>query len=235
MIDLSADLAGLAAGLDRTRPADGRGRIIMFTSPRIGLGVSTLSREFARMMARRSPRGVWLFDLDLSRNEHFAEFTSSESRQRYGPIGPALDATLGQDPFWRVTSGKPEDEGRDTIAALLTLHRVGSTRLFVSRFHPELLGRGKRVHIRAAHSYWERLRDTVELAVIDAPATERSFAGRPLYGEADAVVIVIDESQESLHEAEILAETIRDRGGLPAGVIVNMAEPQSGYSAQRAG
>ncbi len=235
MIDLSADLAGLAAGLDRTRPADGRGRVIMFTSPRVGLGVSLLSREFARMMARRAPRGVWLFDLDLSRNEHFAAFTNAEARQRYGPIGPALDTTLGVEPFWRVTSGRPEDEGRSTnISALLTLHRVGGTRMFVSRFHPELLGRGQKVHIRAAHSYWERLRDTVELAVIDAPATERSFAGRPLYGEADAVVIVVDDNPETMREAEMLAETVRDRGGLPAGVIVNMV-PEDATGVRRAG
>ncbi len=228
MIDLSADLAGLAAGLDRTRPADGRGRVIMFTSPRGGTGVSLLSREFARMMARRAPRGVWLFDLDLSRNEHFGAFTGADARRRYGPIGPALDATLGEDPFWRVASGEAKPGARpETIPALLTLHRVGGTRLFVSRFHPELLSQGRRVNIRAAHNYWEKLRDTVELAVIDAPATERSFAGRPLYGEADAVVIVVDDSEEAIREAEYLAESVRDRGGMPAGVIVNMAEPDA--------
>lgn len=235
MIDLSADLAGLAAGLERTRPADGRGRVIMFTSPHGGAGVSTLSREFARMMADRSPRGVWLFDLDLSRNEHFEEFTGAEAQRRYGPIGPALDATLGLDPFWRVTSDAADEGGRETLAALLTLHRVGGTRLLVSRFHPELLDEGQRVHIRAAHAYWERLRDTVELAVIDAPATERSFAGRPLYGEADAVVIVVDDRPEAMREAELLAEAVRERGGLPAGVIVNMAEPGGMRAAQRAG
>lgn len=227
MIDLSADLANLASGLDRTRPPDGRGRVIMFTSPRTGLGTSLLAREFARLIARRAPRGVWLFDLDLSRNEHFRKFTTTEARQRYGPIGQALDATLGQEPFWKVSAAKGAggDESRPVNAAsLMTLHRVGGTRLFVSRFHPELVGRNRRLNIRAAHSYWERLRDTVELAVIDAPAPERSLAGRALYGEADAVVIVVDDNEDTLREAEILADTVRDRGGLPAGVIVNMAD-----------
>lgn len=213
MIDLSKDLDSLCQRLLAARPEDGRGRVLLFTAPASGLGASLVAREFARTAAARLPRGVWLYDLDFAANTQYRAFAGPDSLRRGGAPGKALNATLGQPPFWRISD--------QDAARAVTLHRVGSSRLFVSRFNPEAAAAASALTVRAAHEYWQAVRRTVDLAIIDAPAPARSRAGFPLYGEVDGVVFVTDGGKESARAAAKLAAEVDKRGGLPAGVIVN--------------
>jgi len=214
LIDLTDDLGHLALGLERTRPASGRGRVILFTAPRRRLGASLIAREFARLAARRAQRGVWLFDLDFQANAQYRAFANPALVRRLGPPGAPLDASLAQTPFWKI-------DGAEPARSAVTLHRIGRSRLFVSRFNAKAAPEGARLKVRAARDYWEAVRGVVDLAVIDAPSPERSRAGFALYGEADAVVFVVDRSRAAAGEAHALAEEVEARGGLAAGLVVN--------------
>lgn len=213
MIDLSKDLDALCQRLLATRPKDGRGRVLLFTSPASGLGSSLVAREFARTAARRLPSGVWLYDLDFAANTQYRAFAGPDSIRRGGAPGKALNATLGQSPFWRIGETKAD--------RAITLHRIGSSRLFVSRFNADATPPAASMTVRAARDYWNAVRSTVDLAIIDAPAPGRSKAGFPLYGEADGVIFVTEGGKESSKAAAKLAAEVDKRGGLPAGVIVN--------------
>lgn len=220
MIDLTEDLSQLVHSLERTRPDTGRGWVILFTAPNRHAGLSLITREFARLAARKSQRGVWLYDLDFLANSQYRAFAAPGMVRKFGPPGAPLDASLNKDAFWKF------DNETDAKSAL-TLHRVGRSRLFVSRFNARAAAPGTRIKVRAAHDYWEAVRDVVDLAVIDAPSPERSRAGFALYGEADAVVFVVDGTEKSAEQAHVLAEEVEARGGLPAGLVVNqLARPR---------
>lgn len=213
MIDLSQELDELSQRLLKTRPVDGRGRVLLFTAPAEGLGASLVAREFARIAARRLPRGVWLYDLDFSANPQYRAFAAPDSIRRSGAPGKALNASLGQPPFWKANG--------DDIGHAVTLHRIGESRLFVSRFNPEAMPATKSLTVRSASDYWNAVRKTVDLAIIDAPSPQRSKAGLAFYGEADGVVFITDGRRESSQQAARMAGEVDQRGGLPAGVIVN--------------
>ena len=73
-IDLTAELIELVERLEPIARPGGRGRAMMIMGAGRQTGASTVAREFARIAAARSRRGVWLFDLDL------------------GPVAPAFCA-----------------------------------------------------------------------------------------------------------------------------------------------
>src|SRR5690606_9796387 len=128
MISLFDEMVRLFAVLNP--PLNGpRGRILQFVSAQRGEGVSTIAREFARVVSLHSPEDVLLLDLNTETEGQYEFFKNVEERERSLSVGDALD--LGFDPgaLWRLVS-EADLQDRVTLprGPLMTFHRIGSTR-----------------------------------------------------------------------------------------------------------
>ncbi len=223
MLDLSAELSGLAqSATAHIDTPDAPARIMVFMSPRTGSGTSLVAREFARLCARKARKGVMLVDLDFFANGQYTAFTMPDMIASYGPIGSAVAAAPEGHVFWRVAptlirpDGQPLDPSR-----YLTLHQVGASPIWLTRFHHEALRRDQRVQILHAPEYWELMRNAADIIIVDAPPYERSKAGLTLGRSADDVVLVVDENAQGDTMIQTLREDMQGRGLSCAGVILN--------------
>jgi len=223
MFDLTEELQSLVH-LYRTRADRRRGAAIAFVGVRSGVGVSTCARAFSRLVAPNSTKGVWLFDLDFYANGQFATFSSVEAKTLYGTIGSPMDPTLKMQPFWSVSPLLVRNDGKKVSSAwYLAIHQIGLHRLFVSRFRVEGLNKGQSVHVLGAPDYWQRVRDAIDLAVIDVPAFDRSRTILALAPDLDGVVLVAEQGDDA-NELYRLQQEIELAGGSCLGVILNAGQ-----------
>ncbi len=227
MIDLRQELYGLC-GVYEQLAAQQRGVVIQFMGLQSGAGVSTCARAFARLLAPRQKRGVWLFDLDFYANTHFKVFSSAKAQSLYGPLGTACDATMGNASlFWRIQPELVREDGRKAgDRYYLNMHQVGNHRLYVSRFRNDLLRAKQDVHLCPAKSYWANIRKNVDLTIIDAPALNRGRGGLVTAADTDGVVIVAHPAEAGA-PIQRMRQQIEGRGGRCLGVIYN-AVPRQG-------
>lgn len=203
-MNLSEDLSQLIDQLEPIARPGGEGRVLMVMGASRGAGASTVARELARLAARRSRRGVWLFDLDFAANAQ-----SRAARVQ----GPAFDAGFGRDPFWRI-SGDPRQArivARESVAANLFV-----TQMQCRRAVPE-------VTLHAASAYWDAVRQSIDLAIVDAPGDSR--APLALAGDMDGVILVADGRMTRSEGIAARRQAIEARGGVVAGIILNRAGP----------
>lgn len=218
MVDLTSEMAGLWAALG---PApQHRGRVIQFAAAGAGEGVSTVSREFARLAAVRARKPVWLVDGDLLQQGQL-EAVASES-DRFGRLGrPALASPDGSS-FFAVTPRVMDAKGRPVAPArLLTARPCLGGRLWITRFATETLRSGQRVEVVGEPGYWDALRRHADTVVIDAPAADRNDMAITLAPFVDATIIVVAAETTAAHEPVILRDEIEAVGGRIAGVVVN--------------
>ena len=180
-MNLTAELSQLIDQLEPIARPGGHGRALMVMGSRPGAGASTVARELARLAALRSQRGVWLYDLDFSGN------AQSRAARVHGPV---FDAALGREPFWalQTVTGRARIVARQSVVP----------NLFVTEMQSDP-GAVERVGLRAAPDYWAAIRESIDLAIIDAPSQSTA----PLNLAAD-----LDEA----------------RGGVVAGLILNRTE-----------
>ncbi|GAA5161710.1 AAA family ATPase [Ornithinimicrobium tianjinense] len=100
------EMVGYGTASDGSRPEQGDGRVITVASPKGGVGKTTLATNIALALARTSPQGTVLVDLDV----------------QFGDVAAALDL----DPSYTLgdvaTSAVPDIIG---LKALLTQHPSG--------------------------------------------------------------------------------------------------------------
>lgn len=227
MLDLRNELQGLM-DLYRGRADRTRGAAIGFCGVRSGDGVSTCARAFACMVAPQSHKGVWLFDLDFYGNGQYGTFASPQAVRLYGDIGAPLDPSLDQMPFWRVSPALVRASGRAVQSNwYLGLHRVGQYRLFVTRFRSESLRDGQRVHVTRAPDYWQRLRDAIDLAIVDVPARDRARTVLGVASDLDGIVLVASADVAD-NEIVCLVREIEAVGGKCLGIIYNQRRANPG-------
>jgi hypothetical protein len=227
MFDLTEELQGLVQ-LYRSRADQGRGAVLAFAGVTSGAGVSTCARAFSRLVAPNSRRGVWLFDLDFYANEQYATFSSPQASRTYGGIGLPMDPTLGMEPFWRVSPLLVREDGRRASSSwYLTVHQIGEHRLFVSRFRAESMKPGQHVHVTRSTDYWQRVRDAIDLAVIDAPARDRSRSILAIAPDMDGVILVAEHGTDA-NQLQSLQHEIEAAGGTCLGVIYNTRRAMPG-------
>src|SRR4051794_12490761 len=141
MIDLSEEAAALEAALGPSLGA-GAGRVVQFVSAQRGEGVSTVAREFARHLAHKARRGVWLVELDLMRGEQYAALAADP--ERYGFLGKAAKASPDGSMFFQVVPELKGVDGRPwSDASYMAAYPVGSRRWWVTRFRREALRTGQ--------------------------------------------------------------------------------------------
>ncbi|WP_203292594.1 hypothetical protein [Maricaulis parjimensis] len=202
-MNFSHDLSELVDQLEPIARPGGEGRVLMVMGGSRGAGASTVARELARLSAQRSRRGVWLYDLDFNGNPQ------SEAAHVRGEV---FDARFGREPFWSIKSG-------ENPARIVARQSVVSN-LFVTQLQARR-GTVEQVGLRAAPEYWQAVRQSIDLAVIDAPASSR--APLAMVGDVDGVILVADARLTRTDGLLARRQSIEARGGIVAGVILNRA------------
>ena len=206
-MNLTDDLSQLVDQLEPIARPGGEGRALMVMGCSRGAGASTVARELARLTARRSHRGVWLFDLDFSGND---QARAAHVR------GQAFDARFGRDPFWTIVA--------DGAPARIVARESVVPNLFVTQLQARA-GTVKQVGLASAPAYWTAVRRSIDLAIVDAPGNSR--APLSLAGDMDGVILVADARLSRTDGIQARREAIEARGGVVAGVIVNRASTQA--------
>jgi Mrp family chromosome partitioning ATPase len=205
-MNLTADLSQLIDQLEPIARPGGEGRALMVMGASRGAGASTVARELARLAAKRSSRGVWLYDLEFAGNPQ-----SEAARVR----GQAFDAGFGRDPFWSIQSGGQP--------ARIIARESAVSNLFVTQLQARS-GSVEQVGLRAAPDYWQAVRQSVDLAIIDAPGGSR--APLAMVGDMDGVILVADARMARVDGIQARRQAIEARGGIVAGLILNRTGQQ---------
>lgn len=224
MVDLSEEMHALAERLG-SPPASGA-RVLQFLSARTGEGTSTVAREFARAVAPRARRAVWLVELDLMAG---AQFDAVAARpDLYGELGDPAAASPGDEAFFRV---EPVAEGPEGAAwpdgAYLDAYPVGAHRFWVTRFRRESLAAGRSVALTSEPAYWEALRPHADWVVVDAPAVERSRAGLLLAPRMDATFLVVSAEDGDPRGPVHVRDAVTAAGGSCPGVVLNRTRKEA--------
>jgi Mrp family chromosome partitioning ATPase len=212
----AAELANLTRRLMQRDGDNEPGRLLLLMGAGPKVGASTMARAIALLAARSAKRGVWLIDLDFWTNGQ-AEIFQAGSKT-FGELGPAKDAVLKGEAFWRLSS-----QADDRPRRLLTYSRVGQRALFISRFANEGLAPTDDVRILATPAYWSHARTISDLIIVDSPCLTASRAGLALSAQADVTLLVVAPDRASAADAVSARDEIQARGGRAAGVIFNRA------------
>jgi len=218
MVDLSVEMAELWTSLGA--PKGGRGRVIEFMAAREGEGVSTVAREFAFYAARSLRRKVWLVDLDLMGQTQAAAIARDPGR--FGDLGPPAAATPDGSMFFSVQPALKRPDGRPwPDSRYIAAHAAGGAGFWITRFRREAMRGRQGVHVLPVPDYWKTLRRHADLIVIDAPAADRSQAGRTIAPFVDDVVLVVAADEHDPRAAADLRDDLADAGAHCAGLFVN--------------
>lgn len=215
-VSLRNDAKRLLSVLAGALQARERGAVIEFIAARRGEGTSTIARDFARVAAQNSDRPVLLLDLDWvnpCQYDHFQRAATAD-----GTPGPAID--LGFDPalLLRYTDRTlPQPLARTAV----TLHRIGATALHVTRIGPAAPGTAPSAGGLGFPAFWDRVRASVGLTVIDAPPVFGSFDGLAVSTTADKVVVVIEAESTRIPIAQELIGRLNGQGADIAGIVFN--------------
>lgn len=228
MVDLSSEMATLAAGLSAAtgvRPGVS-GRVVQFVSAERGEGVSTVAREFARLLSQQAKKGVWLIELDLLRGEQYAALAADP--ERYGFLGRSVRASPDGSMFFQIQPPVRGVDGRPwPDARYLGAFPVGGRRWWVTRFRREALRPGQTAQITASPTYWDALRKHADWVIVDAPAAERSRAALAAAPFMDANVLVVAAENGDVEKAPALRDAITGVGGRCAGVFLNQVRVET--------
>lgn len=218
MVDLTAEMVGLWTALG---PAPVHGcRVIMFTSGAQGEGVSTISREFARLAAARAKRPVWLVDADLNAQEQ-VERISAEPH-RFGRAGETVVGSPDGSSFYTILPSVRSGDGRALRPAqFLSAKPFLGRRLFVTRFNAEPLQGAHKPVVLSQGDYWAALRKHSETIIIDAP----SDVAQTLSPYVDAVVLVVREGADVASHL-VLKHQLEADGAPMKGVVLNRSTYQ---------
>lgn len=211
MVDLSMDMEALVTRLEPIARTGGQGRILMFLGASRGAGASSVARAFARAAARRSRRGVWLFDLDFARNGQVHALAT--------PDASSFDASFGRDPFWQA---EPVSARARLVA------RPAGEHLYVTEFQ-RARSSIERLQFQKSRSYWDAVRGSIDMAVLDAPGAGRAVL--PLAGDADGVILVADEGRWDERSIAARRHAIEQQGGRVVGIVCNRVRTHQGQAA----
>jgi len=224
-LDLTLEMGKLAASLGPLASPAGpdQGRVIQFAAARSREGASTVAREFARFIAVRSRRPVWLVDADLIGGSQYGVISSNQ--MCFGQVGQAAAGTPDGSVFFGLNPPGLDDKGAAIPDALyLVAHPVGGPKLWVTRFRRERMTGEQTVNTTASPAYWNALRRHADLIVVDAPAADRSQTSVMLAPAMDATILVMAADAGQTHEPAILKGALQAAGGRVAGLFLNKVE-----------
>jgi hypothetical protein len=219
LTDLRDDLVPLWKRITLA-PATEGARTVMLVSAHPGEGTTSAAVSLALLAAARVQRTAWLVDLDMRSNRAFEALMSTPFR-RVGPPGQAYDGSFGVAAPYRLTDAGGAAIAAEPSSRLLAAHRVGETRLMVTRLRTEKLGPGQRVSVTDAPGWWSALRRGVDWAVVDAPAFSQTRAALAACRHVDGVVIVSRSDLSDASDVLAVRADIEAGGGRVLGVLAN--------------
>ncbi len=184
-----------------------RSRIVQFIGAREGEGTSTISREFAKVVADLIGHSVLLVDAD--RLNH--------SQDRFFGLPGGLDWVEA------LKSGKNIEE---------SFQRAGQSRLFVSGCSNSSVSTPE-IFNSAFEKMCEKLRVSFDLVLIDSAPLAVSPDGLALASKVDGVLLVVEAEKSRWQTTKRLRDSISRVGGNILGVILNKRRfyiPQSIYN-----
>lgn len=209
MMRLGFSVDGVIAALNaQPRRSNGDGRAIMFIAARNQEGVTTAARAVAEASG---PGVVYGIDLDLKHN------ALARSLMLHGSLGPRMDGRLNGASFYGVLG--PNGALINERAPAFSLHQVGQTHIYAGLFDPRALPRGGRVVVSSGPSYWDAVRESGVVAVVDAPALERSQVGLRVAAQMDGVVLVVGSDAGAAPGAMQAKEALINAGANLMGLV----------------
>lgn len=194
----------------------------MFVSAVKGEGVSTVSREFARLAAVRATKPVWLVDADLKQQQQQVHMI--QHPDRFGRAGDTVAGSPDGSSFFTIKPPFSDKNGaRIRPARLLTAKPFLGRRLYATRFQQEALKAGQAADILKQGDYWSALSQHVDAVIVDAPSTDD--AALMMAPFMDEVVIVVGENA-AVEPPLKLKEQILTAGGRVAGMVINKSTYQ---------
>jgi hypothetical protein len=190
------------------QPRRGNGRAIMVVAARRKDGVTTIARAVAHAAG---PHLVYAIDLDLKRNALARALSAS------GGLGAGVDGRINGASFYSLRG--PRGALVREHAPVFRYHRVGASRVQAGVFDAGAMPQGARVVISSAPHYWDAVRDIGAVAVVDAPALERSEIALRVARNMDGVVLVVGSSPGSAPAAVAAKAALVNAGANIIGLV----------------
>lgn len=194
-LHLEQTMTALYNSISSLVPA-GKGRAIEFIAPHKGAGTSTLIREFAKVVAVKLKKSVLLLDADHHAPTQVREFHLSQEQ--------GWDAVLDR---------------RERIESVL--HPVGDSRLTVSQLLVKESEQPLIFESTQFRGMLNRLRETFDLILIDAPPATDYADGLVLGSKVDGIVLVAAAEETRWQAMQDVSRRVELMGGQVLGMILN--------------
>lgn len=173
-----------------------KGRTVELIGPHRGTGTSTLIREFAKVVAVRFKKAVLLLDADYHQPTQVSQFSIE---QEYG-WDSALDDGRKIEPILCPV------EGSSLSVSQILMQQSEQPILFDT---PQFNG------------MINRLRESFDLILIDAPPANEHAEGIALASKVDGVVIVVEAEKTRWQAAQNTQERLEQAGANILGSVLN--------------
>lgn len=211
-VGIREEIIGLYHTIDSLMP-DITCPIIQFIGSHTGEGVSTISREFARIAAGNFGRSVLLLD---------AAEDLSEGSQGRQPTGPAeTDHAAGETLEENKTASTSSDKsaGKDVSAFHICLETPYNFHL--GSFQEA----GTSVSVAFSCKYYREyatlLCQSYDLVLIDSPPLSQSSISLAIASKVDGVVLIVAAETTRWPVAERVKSRIKEAGGNVLGLVLN--------------
>lgn len=200
-------VAGVLDALN-SLPARGAGRALMFVAARAAQDVTEAASAVA---TAAGPGAIYAIDLDMKRN------ALAKALAVHGDFGPRIDGRLNGSLFFgfRGANGGVLP-GAGTA---YHFHRVGRSRVYAGVLDVRAAPKGARVAVSSASTYWDAVRAGGAVAVVEAPALERSQVALHVGRHMDGVVLVVGGEPGAAPAAIAAKAALVDAGANVMGLV----------------
>jgi len=208
-VRLATEARNLYSLLNPTLEPD-KGLVIQFIGTNRGAGVSTIAREFALVASQYAAAPILLLDFDWASGNQLRFFQQPVQVRQYGILQSVQDGMI--DSTQLIRSSPPE------ISCQLQFSRLGGSHLVIGQLNcrdPEA------VHISNAPSFWDTVRGSYAITVVDTVYPSRSYAGLTICGSMDAVVVVVEAEITRAHVVQDVCNKLHAQGAPIIGLILN--------------
>lgn len=208
-VRLTAEARNLYSLLNPSLAPD-KGLVIQFIGSNQGVGVSTIAREFALVASQYAAAPTLLLDFDWGSGQQLRFFQQPVQLQQYGVPHAVQDGMI--DSTVLIRSSNPEE------SCQLQFSRLGGTHLVIGQLNcrdPEA------IHISNVLAFWDTVRGSYAITVVDTLYPSRSFDGLTICGSMDAVIVVVEAEHTRAHVVQDVCNKLRAQGAPIIGLVLN--------------
>ncbi|MCI4646222.1 MAG: hypothetical protein MRY64_15680 [Hyphomonadaceae bacterium] len=213
------DYSGVLRAAGRVGAPTG-GRAILFVTPDDEALVREAATGFARMVAGRSEKPVWLLDLDFRGNSVFHHLDAMATKDAERP-GRAFSAALDAAPLYKPVGRRLiATLGNVNPAKLLSLHELPGQNLFVSRFRAEAIVEGQKLALNRSPAWWQAAKGKAGWISVHALPLSQGGAALSFCRDVDGVVLVVQADVTPLEDVAAMREEVEAAGGHVLGAVM---------------